>query len=66
MLRFFAAIALLTLAGAGVIGVTPAFADNWGCSYDKCLVSCGKAGGKYCTDYCTKTLRDKQLSKVCK
>jgi hypothetical protein len=66
MLRFLAAIALLTLAGAGVTGVTPAFADNWGCSYEKCLVSCAKAGGSRCTAYCDKTLRDKQLSKVCK
>jgi hypothetical protein len=43
-----------------------AVADTWGCSYEKCLVVCQKAGGQHCSAYCTKALRDKQTSKVCK
>ena len=41
-------------------------ADSWGCSGEKCLVVCQKAGGKNCSNYCDKALRDKQVSKVCK
>jgi len=66
MLRISAVVAGLTLIGTGWIGVSSASADTWGCSYEKCLVVCGKAGGRYCTDYCSKQLRDKQTSKVCK
>jgi hypothetical protein len=57
---------LLTLMGIGAVGVSPASADTWGCSYDKCLVVCGKVGGTYCSAYCTKQLKDKQTSKICK
>jgi hypothetical protein len=41
-------------------------ADSWGCSHEKCLVACQKAGGQRCSTYCDKALRDKQVSKVCK
>jgi hypothetical protein len=43
-----------------------ASADAWGCSSEKCLVVCQKAGGKNCSGYCDKALRDKKVSKVCK
>jgi hypothetical protein len=43
-----------------------ALADTWGCSGEKCLVVCQKAGGKNCSNYCDKALRDKQVSKICK
>jgi hypothetical protein len=43
-----------------------ALADSWGCSAEKCLVVCQKAGGKNCSGYCDKALRDKKVSKVCK
>lgn len=43
-----------------------ALADTWGCSYEKCLTVCQKAGGQHCTAYCSKALKDKQTSKVCK
>ena len=43
-----------------------ALADSWGCSSEKCLVVCQKAGGKNCSGYCDKALRDKKVSKVCK
>ena len=66
MLRISAAMTLLTLIATGAVGVAPASADTWGCSYDKCLEVCGKVGGKYCSSYCAKQLKDKQLSKVCK
>ena len=43
-----------------------AWADSWGCSAEKCLVVCQKAGGQNCSGYCDKALRDKKVSKVCK
>ena len=64
MLRISLAMTLLMLIGAG--GVSPASADTWGCSYDKCLQVCGKVGGHNCSFYCAKQLKDKQLSKICK
>jgi hypothetical protein len=66
MLRISAAIAVLTLIGTTGIGVSIASADTWGCSYDKCLAACAKAGGHYCSSYCDKQLKDKQTSKICK
>jgi hypothetical protein len=66
MFRISAAVAVLTLIGATSFGVSAASADTWGCSYDKCLAACAKTGGKYCSAYCDKQLKDKQASKVCK
>jgi len=51
-------------AGAG-LSSTPAAADAWGCSYDKCVAYCTKIAGKYCTSYCTKRLKEKVLAKTC-
>jgi len=65
MFRISAAIILLAI-GTSVMGVSAASADTWGCSYEKCLVVCGKAGGKNCSYYCDNTLKDKQRSKICK
>jgi hypothetical protein len=65
--RIFASIAmggLLWGAGAG-LSSTPAAADAWGCSYDKCVAYCTKIAGKYCTSYCTKRLKEKVLAKTC-
>jgi hypothetical protein len=56
---------IASIATAGPI-VPNASADSWGCSYDKCLVVCQKVGGHYCSAYCTKQLKEKQLSKICK
>jgi len=47
-------------------GSPAAAADAWGCSYEKCLTVCDKAGGKNCSGYCSKQLAEKQKSKVCK
>ncbi|PDT90106.1 hypothetical protein CO669_11615 [Bradyrhizobium sp. Y36] len=44
---------------------TPARADAWGCSYEKCLAYCAKVGGQRCSTYCTKKLQEKQASKAC-
>jgi hypothetical protein len=66
MLRISAAVTLLTLIGSGAVGISPASADSWGCSSDKCLQACGNAGGHNCSNYCDKALRDKQTSKICK
>jgi hypothetical protein len=59
-------IAALVILLSPVLAPTVALADNWGCSAEKCLVSCQKAGGKNCSLYCDKALRDKKVSKVCK
>jgi hypothetical protein len=67
MSRFFAAFATLALIATISVGTnSAASADSWGCSYEKCLVACAKAGGKYCTAYCSQQLKDKQLAKICK
>jgi hypothetical protein len=66
MRRISAAIGLLALIGTSAMGISVASADTWGCSYEKCLQVCGKAGGHYCSTYCDKQLKDKQVSKVCK
>jgi hypothetical protein len=60
----FAALALITTTNFATS--TSASADTWGCSYEKCLAVCTKAGGKYCSTYCSKELKDKQQAKTCK
>jgi hypothetical protein len=66
MLRISVVVAVLSLIALTPAGISTASADNWGCSYEKCLQSCATAGGKNCSGYCNKALKDKQLSKVCK
>lgn len=66
MFRTSAALAIATVIVFSPGGVSTAMADTWGCSYEKCLVVCNKAGGKYCSKYCTTQLQEKRLSKVCK
>jgi hypothetical protein len=61
----FAATATLFIV-LNPAAIPAASADTWGCSSEKCLVACTKAGGKNCSNYCDKALRDKQVSKVCK
>lgn len=58
--------ALVLIATASFATSTGASADTWGCSYEKCLAVCAKAGGKYCSSYCSKGLKDKQQAKICK
>jgi hypothetical protein len=66
MNRFSMTLAVLTaMAGIQLGSTTPARADAWGCSYEKCIAYCTKVAGKQCSSYCTKKLRDKQLAKVC-
>lgn len=67
MSKISVVLAVSALAAAFSIGISaPASADSWGCSYEKCLQVCGASGGKYCSNYCSKELADKQRSKVCK
>lgn len=65
MLRLIALVSTLFVL-CSLTHVPVAFADTWGCSYEKCLQVCGKTGGTRCSAYCTKQLKDKQTSKVCK
>jgi uncharacterized membrane protein len=66
MFRISIAFAALALLAASTVGVSPASADTWGCSYEKCLQVCSKVGGHNCSDYCGKQLKEKQLAKTCK
>jgi hypothetical protein len=59
-------IAALVILLSPAVTSSVARADSWGCSAEKCLVVCQKAGGKNCSGYCDKALREKQQSKVCK
>jgi hypothetical protein len=56
---------LAATAGIGLYPATPARADAWGCSYEKCLAYCTKVGGQKCNAYCSSKLKEKQQSKVC-
>ena len=66
MRRFLLPAVIALVIACSPAGSSPVSADTWGCSYDKCLSVCGKAGGKYCSTYCSKQLAEKQRSKVCK
>jgi hypothetical protein len=66
MLRFSSALLFVLVIAFSTATSSSALADTWGCSYEKCIAVCGKAGGKYCSSYCTKELQEKQRSKVCK
>jgi hypothetical protein len=59
----FAAVVLFVLASVALS--SDAVADTWGCSFEKCLQVCTKAGGKVCSTYCNQQLKDKQLAKKC-
>ena len=66
MTRFLTCVTVLAaMACFGPYSITPARADSWGCSYEKCLAVCAKAGGQRCSAYCTKKLQEKQVSKAC-
>jgi hypothetical protein len=60
------AVAFGTLMTSNVANVSTASADSWGCSYEKCLPACVKAGGTRCGVYCSKTLNDKRIAGTCK
>jgi hypothetical protein len=66
MYRFLLPAVIGFVIACSPAGSSTARADTWGCSYEKCLVVCGKAGGKFCSNYCSKELAEKQRSKVCK
>ncbi len=36
------------------------------CTYEKCMDNCLKLGGKVCTVYCEKILKERRMSGVCK
>lgn len=66
MTRFMMCVTVLAaIAFFDLYAMTPARADAWGCSYEKCLAACTKAGGQRCSLYCTKKLQEKQATKVC-
>ena len=60
----FAASALAAVLSVSISA--PASADSFGCSYEKCLVACGKTGGKYCSYWCNQQITDKKRANVCK
>lgn len=36
------------------------------CTYEKCLENCNRLGGKFCPNYCEKTLKQRRMSGACK
>lgn len=36
------------------------------CTYEKCMDNCNRLGGKFCSNYCEKTLKERRQSGVCK
>jgi hypothetical protein len=63
ILAGIAAVNLIVIASLGF--GSEAFADSWGCSFEKCLQVCAKVSGKQCSTYCNQQLKDKQLAKKC-
>jgi hypothetical protein len=66
MFRISMAVAFGAFLAWSAVGVSPAFADSWGCSYEKCIPACTKAGGKFCGKYCGETLAKKRAAGTCK
>jgi hypothetical protein len=61
-----AACAVAIIAGVNVLSPTQAAAVN--CSYDACLKECTKDGATNsgCSNFCTKTIRDRKFAGQCK
>lgn len=65
---------VLGLAAAVLAGTGPAVAQKAGnsgsggasCTHERCMESCNRAGGKYCSSYCEKTLKERRMSGICK
>jgi len=66
MFRISMAIAFTTFIACSAAGVSTASADNFGCSEEKCMANCTKAGGKFCGKYCSKAMNDKRAAGTCK
>jgi hypothetical protein len=66
MLKLFSGFIIAIVFVLSQAAIPSEAADSWGCSSEKCLVSCQKAGGQRCSAYCDKALRDKQVAGVCK
>ena len=60
------AVACASLLFLSVAAPSAARADAWGCSYEKCVAYCTKVGGKQCTVYCGRRMKEKQDQKICK
>jgi hypothetical protein len=52
MLRSFAFIAILALAGTIEMGVAPAKAQGASSDIDWCIAACKQQGGRRCDNYC--------------
>ena len=70
MLRIAAGVYVAAVLAAG----SPAYAQKSkdtgpggvSCTYEKCMDNCNKLGGKFCPNYCEKTLKERRMSGVCK
>lgn len=62
------------ILAAAILGGGPALAQKTrdtgrggvSCTYEKCMDNCVRLGGKFCTNYCEKTLKDRRMSGACK
>jgi hypothetical protein len=66
MFRISLAIAFGTFIASSFVSISTASADSWGCSYEKCIPACTKAGAKFCGKYCSETLAGKRAAGICK
>ena len=66
MFRISMAVAFAAFIASSAAGISTASADSWGCSEEKCMAACTKAGGKFCGKYCSKAMNDKRMAGTCK
>lgn len=69
MLRIGMGILAAVLLGSGPALAQKAKDTGRGgviCTYEKCMSNCIRLGGKFCTSYCERTLKDRRMSGACK
>ncbi len=59
-------VAAVLASGAHAQKAKDAGAGGVSCTYEKCMDNCVKLGGKVCSNYCEKTLKERRMSGVCK
>ena len=63
----FILVAILAAASPAVSQIKRGTGKNGeSCTYDLCMSNCIAGGGKNCTTYCEKTVKDRKQSGICK
>lgn len=67
MLKYGIVFALVVIAAPALAQKTKDTGPGGvSCTYEKCMDNCTKQGGKVCSPYCEKTLKERRMSGVCK